>query len=84
MNRIHDANACGQKKLSPFACGQLKLSTLKRSRFMVILALKHSRFGAETLPHSIYTCNTYKKEPVVRSHYLWISPISFPDSQRGQ
>jgi type IV secretory pathway VirB2 component (pilin) len=46
MNVIHDENACGQ----------LKLSTLKRSRETVILALKRSRLGAETLPLSIYAC----------------------------
>jgi len=33
-----------------------KLSTLKRSRFKVICALKRSRLCAETLPLSIYTC----------------------------
>jgi len=43
-------------------CGQNKLFTLKHSRKTRYLPLKHSRFSAETLPHSIYTYSyLYKK-----------------------
>lgn len=51
----------------------IKLFTLKRSRLQVIFTLKHSRFYAETLPHSIYLYLPVCKEPVVRAQQLWIS-----------
>lgn len=46
-----------------------KLFTLKRSRFLGISPLKRSRFSAETLPRSIYTCIYLYKNPVVSNNY---------------
>lgn len=54
---------------------QMELSTLKHSRYVLNLALKHSRLCAETLPHSIYTYsylykNTCSKVLIIVDNFL--------------
>lgn len=52
-----------------------ELFTLKRSRKVTNSTLKHSRFSAETLPHSIYACIYQYKKPVVNNKKLLIVGI---------